>query len=393
MPAQIGLKLKEAVKQHGRAKAGEIFREAIASKKIDVADISLREMAENMIGPSWAVHLKDYAGRIRESVEAVDSSGFSAITGQLLIDTIRDKYKLAQFITDQMYTTAKISNGNLGTQIEPYLSDVTDDPGIVSQGQQYPATAFQGQYVMYPAPEKYGRICRLTYEMIYSDLTGQALDSAASVGARVGLWVEEKRLRVAFGLVNPFSWNGTTYNTFLTTGSWVNKLTDFVLTNWTSINRIEQLFAQMTDPVTGKPIDLDANGMVVMPTLRYTAKRILGATEVRSGNEASDAGNLLVSANPLDSNYKLMVSKHARAQVTGFGAVTAPITDSYCLMGDFKRALLWREVFPMQTVQAPPQAHEEFNQDVVLQVKANVYGVAAVREPRALVLAYNSSAT
>lgn len=392
MPAQIGLKLRESVKAHGVSKAADIFREALAAKKFSREDISLREMAENMIGSNWADTLKNYAGRLRESVEAVDSSGFSAITGQLLIDTIREKYKLATFITDEMFTVAKISNGNLGTQIEPYLSDVTDDPGVVNQGQPYPATAFTGQYVTYPAPEKYGRICRVTFEMIYSDLTGQVLDSAASVGTRVGLWVEEKRLRVAFGLTNPFNWNGTAYNTYLTTGSWINKLTDFTLTNWTSVNRIEQLFAKMTDPVTGKPIDLDANGMVVMPTLKYTAKRILNATEVRSGDVTSGTGDQVISANPLDTNYKLMTSKHARAQVVGFGAVTEAITDTYVLTGDFKKGLLWREVFPMQTVQAPPQSQEEFNQDVVLQVKGNVYGVAAVREPRALVLAYNASA-
>jgi hypothetical protein len=353
-------------------------------------------MAQSLIGDEWEPHLRNYAGRIRESVDAVDASGFSAITGQLFVDEVKDKFKLATYVTDQMFRTIKVTNGNLGTQIVPYLSDTLDDPGIVQQQQPYPGTQFQGQYITLAAPEKYGRICRVTFEMIYADLTKQAMDSASSVGKRVGLWIEKKRLRVALGLDNNHVWNGTSYNTYQASAPWINTLSDFSLVNWTSLQRLELLFAQMLDPILNEPIDIDGAGLLVMPKLRYTAKRILNATEVRSGNEASDAGNLTVSGNPLDAGYTLMSSKHARRQLRTYGSgtyTTDPIADSLVLCGDFKRAFYWREVFPPQVVQAPPQAPEEFNQDVVLQVKANVFGVAGVWDPRYSILAYNSSAT
>lgn len=401
----VGMKLREAVKAHGVRKATEIFREARETKKITNGQIHLRELAETMVGPNWVSVLKEAASRtaetsmrLRESVDAVDASGFSAITGQLLIDTIREKYRLATYVGDQIFTTVKIGNGNLGPQREPYLSDTTDDPAkVLSQGQPYPATAFVGQYVDYPAPEKYGRICRLTFEMVYSDLTGQAIDSATSVGRRVGLWVEKMRLKVAFGLVNNHSWNGTSYNTYQTASPWINKLTDFTLSSWRDMNRVEQLFAEMLDPVLGEPIELDGYQALVMPFNYYNAKRILNATMTRSGNEASDTGNLVEADNPLE-NYTLFKSKHARKLLTdtaanGGGALTAPVTNSVCLFGDLKRAFVWREVFPQQAVQAPPNSPEEFNQDVVVQVKSNVYGVAGVRDPRFAVYAYNSSAT
>lgn len=395
MPAQIGLKLRESVKAHGVATARQVFREALASGKVRKEDISLREMAEHMIGPSWADHLKAATfegGRLRESVDAVDASGFSAITGQLLVDTVMEKYKLATMVGDKLFTTVKISNGNLGTYREPYLSDTIDDPAAVNQGEPYPRTSFVGQYVDYPAPSKFGRICAVNFEMIYSDLTGQALDSAASVGRRVGLWVEKQKLRVASGAANPHSWNGTTYNTFLTSGAWVNSLTDFTLTSWESLQRIEMLFAQMVDPVLNEPIDIEGYQLLTVPRLRYTAKRILNATMVRHGTQTTADGPVTESDNPLEGYSEVMVSKHLRKSLISDLGLTAARADTLVLAGDFKRAFVWREVFPVQVVQAPPQSPEEFNQDIVVQVKANVFGVACVRNPRYVVRAYNASA-
>lgn len=401
--ARIGLKLREAVKAHGVKTACQVLREGIEQKRISRDDISLRELAQSMIGDNWESHLRAVARRaanspleLRESIDAVDSSGFHAITGQLLVDEVREKYKLATMVSDQMFRVIRVTNGNLGEHVVPYLSDTIDDPGIVSQAQQYPQTTFQGQYITLAAPEKYGRICAVTFEAIFADLSKQIIESAGSVGKRVGLWVEKKRLRVALGLDNNHKWNGTSYNTYLTSGTpWKNALTDFVLTNWTSINTLEQLFAAMLDPVLNEPIEIDGAGMLVMPTLKYTAKRIISATEVRSGDITTGSGHQVVSANPLDGGYSLMTSKHARRQLRTYGSGTFssdPIADSLVLFGDFKKAFYWREVFPAQVTQAPPQSPAEFNQDIVTQVKANVFGVAGVWDPRYVVRAYNAAA-
>lgn len=405
--ARIGLKLREVMQGRpaveGIKLAGDVLREGIKEGKITQDDISLREMAESLIGPGWATHLKAAASRtaeagpmaVRESIDAVDSSGFSAITGQLMVDEIKDKYKLATYVTDQMFRTIKVSNGNLGTHVVPYLSDTLDGPEVVNQGQTYPQTSFSPQYITLPAPQKYGRICSLTFEMVFSDLTKQALDSAGSVGKRVGLWVEEFKLRVALGLVNNHVWNGTSYNTYLTSGSWINSLTNFTLTDWKSIQTLELLFAAMKDPVLNKPIDIEGAQLLTMPANRYTAKRILNATEVRSGDITTGTGDQLVSASPLDGGYSLLSSKHAFNQLRDYGSgtfTTDAIANTLVLFGDFKKAFVWREVFPMQAVQAPPMNPAEFNQDIVLQAKANVFGVPGVWDPRYVARAYNASA-
>jgi hypothetical protein len=405
--ARIGLKLKEVMKgrpaAEGQRVAKEVLREAIATKKIAKEDISLREMAQSLIGDNWETHLRNVAQggagepmAFRESVDAVDSSGFHAITGQLLVDEIKDKYKLATFVTDQMFRTIKVTNGNLGTHVVPYLTDVIDDPDIVSQGQKYTETQFQGQYITLAAPQKFGRICSVTFEAIYSDLTKQILDSAGSVGKRVGLWVEKKRLRVALGLDNNHVWNGTSYNTYQTSTPWINSKTDFSLTDWTSVQTLELMFSKMLDPVLNEPIDIDGVQVLTVPALKYTYKRILNATEVRHGQTDEATGIQSVSGNPLDGGYSLMTSKHLRRQALTYGSSTwdtEPKADSLSLFGDFKKAFYWREVFPLQTVQAPPMNPAEFEQDIVLRVKANVFGVAGTWDPRYVIRAYNSSAS
>jgi len=405
--ARIGLKLREAMKGRPTAeghKVGyQVLREALKEGKIKPEDISFREMAQSLIGDNWEGHLRNVASRgaespmaFRESVDAVDSSGFSSITGQLLVDEIKDKYKLATMVTDQMFRVVKVTNGNLGTHVVPYLTDTVDDPEIVNQGQKYPETSFQGQYITLAAPEKYGRVCSVTFEAIYSDLTKQILDSAGSVGRRVGLWVEKKRLRVALGLVNNHVWNGTSYNTYQTATPWVNSVTDFTLTDWKSIEELELLFAKMLDPVLNEPIEIEGAQLLTVPANRYKAKRILNATEVRSGDITTGAGDQLVSANPLDGGYQLMTSKHLRRQALTFGSATFDTeakADTINIFGDFKKAFYWREVFPLQTVQAPPMNTAEFEQDIVLRVKANVFGVAGVWDPRYVIRAYNASAS
>lgn len=398
--ATIGRKLREVVKSNGIPAAVETLQEAFREKRVKTADISLREMAESLIGEDWNVKLPQHVERLRESGgAAVDASGFSSITGQLLVDRVKEKHKMATLVTDQLFDIWDITNGNLGTLKVPWLGDVVDEPGVVNQQQEYPKTRFGQQYVELPAPEKWGLICPVTMEMIFSDLTKQAMDSANSVGRRTGLWVEKRRLRALAGIVNPHLWNGTNYNTYLTSGAWINKLTDFTFNNWTDVNRVEQLAAQMLDPVIGEPIDIDIKQVLTVPFMRYKAKRILNATETRSGDITTGDGHQVVAGNPIDTDYTVLASKHLRklliaaaAGPTGGAALTSPVADSVTFWGEFKKALVWRQVFPHRATQAPPQHPDDFERDIVLQVKSNVFGAAGVYDPRYIYWCYNSSA-
>ncbi|CAB4146817.1 hypothetical protein UFOVP829_3 [uncultured Caudovirales phage] len=381
--------LKRICESNGVNATVSTLADAFAAKKIRPGELSIRRMAETFIGSNWDSVLENRMGRVQESADSVSASLFTAITGQLLVNEIKEKYKLASFIGDSLCTTIPVTNGNLGTQKVPYLSDVRDVGEKLEEGEPYPQTQFAGQYITYPGVEKHGRICAVSMEAIFSDLTTQILDSARSVGQYLALTREYKILQVALGITNNHSWNGTSYNTYVASGgSWVNKVATFSLTDWTSINSLEQLFVNMVDPITGYPILIEPKNILVTPAQKYSTRSIVNATEVRRTQPgyATTGGPIQnVSDNPLDRDYQILTSPHALKALTDSG-VSAANSNIRVYLGDFQKAFVWREAKPLTIVEAPPLNPMEFNQDIALAVKASWMGVAGVRDPRFVVL-------
>lgn len=399
----LGKKLKEFGQQNGVIKTREYLSEAIAKGDINARNISLRGLAEGILGDNWHETMHRFNGPDRvfmESTEAVDASNFAAITGQILITTVQEKYKLASFIGDQL--TDNIPAGqNLAQELIPWLSDVTSEADTVQPGMPYTQTQFTGNYVKLPAIEKVGRICAITAEMIYSDKTAQALASAESVGTYCGLAKEERILKTVLGITGNYVYGTSastgsevTLNTYSTTAQagqtygYVNQVASYALSNWSSINTLEQLFYQMKDPNTGKPIDIFGPGMqmLVMPFQRYNASRILNpATTTKQGAYATTGDvEQFESPNPLDNNYGILTSSNARNLLIASG-VAASTADKYVFLGNFKKAFVWREAKPLEVVQAPSNNWAEFNQDISVAVKASWWGCVGVRDPRFVV--------
>jgi hypothetical protein len=397
----LGKKLKEFGQQNGLAKTKQFFSESISKGDVAVNRISLRGLAEGIMGDDWAEQLNRFNGPERtfmEATEAVDASNFAAITGQILITTVQEKYKLASFIGDQLVSTIPAGQ-NLSTEIIPWLSDISPSPEVVQPGMPYPQTQFSGNYVRLPAIEKVGRICAITAEMIYSDKTSQALASAESVGTYCGLVREERILNTVLGLTGNYVYGTAagaeaTLNTYSTTAQagmtfgFINKIASYSLSNFASINTLEQLFYQMKDPNTGKPIDIFGPGMqmLVMPFQKYTASRILNPQTVTKNGPFATSGDVeqLESPNPLDNNYGLLTSAHARNLLVTSG-IAAATADKYVYLGNFKKAFVWREAKPMEVVQAPANNWAEFNQDIAVAIKASWWGSAGVTDPRYVV--------
>lgn len=387
----LGNKLKKLTESYGITKTAKFLGDAIREKKISKHSISIRQLAESFLGHNWAENLYRYNSgvRVQEASEGVDASSFTAITGQLLVNEIKDKFELAKLIGDDVCETVPVTNGNLKEQKVPWLSNVIDSVEKVEEGMPYPHTTFSPNYIEYPAIEKIGKICAVTMEAIYSDLTGQILDSAGSVGTYCGLAREERILKVVLGLTNNHKWNGSSYNTYLSSGAWVNTVGNFVLKDWTSVNTLEQLFTNMLDPNTGKNILIEPKQMLVMPANKYRAIRAFSATSTRSGDFATSGNPDQIEApNPLDKDYQILTSPHARRLLTESG-VSASIADSYVFLGDFKKSFIWREAKPLTVVEAPAQNPREFEQDIALAVKASLMGVACVRDPRYVVFGVN----
>jgi hypothetical protein len=386
----FGKHLREFHRQHGADRTCEYLSRAVSEGKVRPEQISIRDLAESYMGEAWAekLHARRYVHE--SSPVAVDASGFVAIAGQLMIDRVKGGYNAVGFVCKNLISDEPITNGNLGSQVIPWLGGIADAPSQVEQQQRYPYTQFGAQYITAPPPKKMGEICALSFEMIYSDLTGQVYKAAQRVGERVAIWEEEEAARVIYGITNNHSWNGTTYNTYQASTPWINTKSGISLVDWNEINEAEQLFAEMTDPVTGKPIDVNPNGILVMPRKKYNARRAMTATNTRSGTAgAGTSGNVIEAPNPLDQEYPVYVSKYGYQQVVASG-VTATNARDWWILADFKEAFAFRTVHPMRTREAIPGSDMDFNRDIPYAIKAHTFRVAYVRDPRFAVKIYNA---
>jgi hypothetical protein len=406
----LGRNLKRLTESHGLPAVLDQLGDALRARKIPESEVSFRELAQSFLGDDWPVKLGRYSARTLEAGDAVDASAFSAISGNILIDRVRDQFNSPEFIASALVETIPVTNGNLDTQREPWLSDVIpENPGalggsdyVVEAGMPFPKTDFRANYFALAKPEKRSLGCVVTWEMLFSDRTRQALSAAGSVGKTLGLSREERILKVMFGLAGNFtaSLGGgpeTAYNTYYTSGGpYVNQIGTNPIDDWDSINAIEQVFANMLDPVTGKPIDVTPTALIVMPAKYYNAKIALNAPNIRQsyGTVPSGAGATTDIAayapNPLENNYPIYKSKYAYQLVLASVSGVAATAREFAVLADTKRAFYYREVRPLTVMQAPPGNLYEFQNDAAVAIKAIEFGVAGTQSPWHSVLSRNA---
>lgn len=429
----FGKRVKEWAKEHGYEGAVRNACDLVKQGKVAENELGFRSLAQGLMGDDWSTKLQMHQERGLESADAIDASAFTAISGNQLISKVNEGYNLAGMIGDDITTKIPITNQNLDTEKEPWLSDVrpeTTDKLIVQPAMEFPSAEFTYNYFLKRSPEMRARKVEVTLQMIFADRTRQANDRAYSVGKMLRLDKEERILRVFLGLsgstgatpsaANTFQNTRFTYayaggtettsNTFIednttgTLGKWENQLDSTPLVSFNDINSMEQLFARMTDPVTGKPIDIDATDMFVMPSKKYLAEVILNSTGVSNGSYAVTAGSgnnntVTEASNPLGKPYKLYTSKHAyklaalnelftdQAFANGATITAAQAVDLW-LLGDFKRALYYREAMPLTVRPVAAGNRDEVLRNIVLQIGAFEWGVAGVQDPHFIARAF-----
>jgi hypothetical protein len=393
--------------------------EGLNSGEVKPEDFSLKELAIAICGRQWyealdrsnsrgfhnshaVMETSDGEGNgkwvndpkhLLEAGEGVDVSAFSAITGQLFFNKIREGWVNADIVSDSLFT-------NYPTKLDgekiPWISHVfTQGDTDIHAGLNYPEAVFGPRYITTPRCTKQGHIVSLTKEAIFFDLTGQMLKSAKEVAWALRYNKEYRCLKVFLGLVNNYNLNGTSFNTYLSSGTnYVNSQSGTPLVDWTSINQAHVLFTNILDPDTGRPIIPREKCLFVMPYNEMTARRIVNATMVRStypGFASTGAtapvsipapGNVqFESANPLTAKYDVYTSPIAYQLLVQSG-LSATQANNYWFFGDFKEAFWYAENWPFETFQAPAQNIKEFESDVVMRWKVSERGTPIVVEPR-----------
>jgi hypothetical protein len=322
-----------------------------------------------------------YAGSsVMESQSAVDSTAFSNITGQLLINEIMDAYESPAFSVSALF---RVLSSRLSGERIPGIGKVGDQTETVAEGMDFPHVGFGEDYIDTPATTKRGLIVPVTKEAIFFDRTGLILERAREVGESLAINKEKRCVDVMIGATNNHKWKGTDYNTYQASTPWINLLAGAAndLVDWTDIDSVEQLFSQMTDPNTGEPIAINVNSIVATPARRHALNRILNATEIRFTGSGLPTETL--ARNPI-SGYSPLTSQYLYSRLVASG-LTADQSKATWFMGDPSRAFRYVENWPMTVVQAPQNSEAEFNQDIVARFKASERGVAVSWNPRFMV--------
>lgn len=363
--------------------------ENLESKELRPEHFSLRDLFESIV-PNGRELLSEIGfgrGRgqraaILEASQAVSTGDFSDITGQIIYNKVREKYEDPVFLWPDLCTTQSTEFLN-GERI-PSIGRIGDKAEIVEEGANYPMVGLNEEWTDTPATIKHGFIVPVTREIIIADRTSQVLKFAAEGAHWAGVLKEKEVLDYAVGVKNNYNRNNVSTNTYLTAGAYINDQTGNALdtsgNEWRALEKSDILFSNMTDPNTGEPIGVPANVQLLVPySLMRSAERIIGATQIQTVDMRANAGTIRTEgANPYGPgkrNIQILSNQYVKAR-------SGSTTKWY--YGDFKRAILWMQVWDIETTQAASNSEAEFNQDIWARHKVSYRGVAQMYEPRFL---------
>lgn len=374
--------IKRRVQLEGAAKTIAHISEALEKKHLRPENFSVRDLACALVkdGDEWVRMMSSPKGgfrNINEAANAVDTSAFSSITGQIVYNKILENYDLPKFIGNDLVEATKTQF--LDGERMAGIGQIGDEVEVVDEGMPYPTAGLNEEYIDTPATQKRGMIVPVTRDIIIADRTGLLLQRAGAVGEWLGLNKEKRVLDCVFGITNTYKRNGVGTNTYLTSGAYVNSHGN-TLVDYTDLANAELLLNAITDPNTGEFYMHSPDTIVVPYALKQTAERILNATQVAHVDNQTNAATVrMYSAVPssiFGSQYKIVTSPYVKARTS---------SDAYWFLGDFKKAFGYNEVWKIETLSLGENSEMAFTHDIVMRFKASERGVPYVKNPRFVV--------
>lgn len=385
--------LDAAIKDRTPERLQEDLREAFHKKEVTPEDFSVRQLFEELLPngreavESWNPRYNGSSSQVSLSrlmeADAVRAAAFSSINQQLMYTTVLEGYQMQGMpFADLIPTQETPFNG----ERIPGIGGIGDKSEAVAEGNDYPFAGLNEDYIDTPATTKQGLIIPYTKEAIFFDRTGLIRQR----GSEVGLWLrvnKEKRAIDAIidenRTIHRYNRLGrgriATYGDNSGTHDFDNLQASNGLTDWTDIDNARLLYNSLLDPNTGEPINMIGKRYVIVTdALSATALRIRNATEVTIVSPGyATTGNPIEtkSPNPVANTFEVLTSPMLANRLA---------TDTDWFYGDPARAIRWMQNWGLAVVQAPPNSHNEFHKDIVLEYKASERGEYAVVEPRAL---------
>lgn len=372
-------------------KTSAALKEQIDGGDLKLEHVSIRKLAEHLVedGAEWVRTMDPRFGNgdFVESMDAVNTTHFANITGQFAYSAIMENFNNPEFVFSGLIPTVETQFS--GERI-PGVTMLGDGTEVVNEGSQYPTLGVTQDYVDTPPTIKRGGIVPVTKEAIFFDRTNLVAANCADIGGSLGLNKEKRAIDCVIDentTAHRHKWRAyaahATYGDASTTsGHYYDNLSASTpLTDYTSIDTVEQLLANMTDPNTGEPITVMADTLIVTPQLMQTARRVINATQIvaaiggfpTSGNPIQTTAGNLIGNSPYSANYNILTSRLLAARLG---------TDTSWFLGNPKKAFVYMQNWGITVAQAPTNSHLEFQNDIVMQFKASERGAYFVRRPQ-----------
>jgi hypothetical protein len=259
-------------------------------------------------------------------------------------------------------------------------------------GEPHAEVGFGDAYQTTPETIEQGLKASLTKEVVFYDLTGQPLEEASAVGDELSYGQEKVIADEVMGTTNTYNRNGTAFNTYQTASPWVNDQSNEFL-DYQDLDDARQLFVGMTDPESGKEIQINATTLLVMPAKAVLVKSQLAGMQIMLGSQQT-AGNFpgvyTIAPNPVSQMgpafnvVELTAIWYNRATAADGLGLSAANAKKYWWLLD-PSAFEWRENWPLTPWQANTDELTMKDRGLIAVYGANYRGAVYTREPRKVV--------
>lgn len=340
---RTGTALKEVLESHGEDGAVRIVRETLESGQMQPEDYSIKEI--------W-----DACTKGASVTEAVASTSFPKLTGELINSTLISAYDGAATIGDDLITTVS-SN----VEIETFAGiTAAETPIEVGEGQEYSDSSITEKYVT-ARSRKFGRLLSLTEETLYFDKTGQIIDRAREIGTQAAQY---KEMQIVQGAIDQLS-GASVYNpssvgtaVYSTTNGNLKSSNAFSEGGLEAVQRLAHIMKNDSlgdDEDSYILINLENTVLLVPQELELEAWQMANSILIPEGSE--NAMNF----------YKGKFKVRSSPYLTADSATT-------WYWGDFKKNYRWVEVWPLQTFTQPPTHEDAFKSDIKTRFKVRYFG-------------------
>ncbi len=369
-------------------------RNVLESAAVKPDAISLNALALGILGIDAGNILKKGV-RPHEEVDVLEAAGtaavvpstfanisaFNSVAAGLFEAKMLETYQKPDYVAEQLFETIptnKRSEKFIG------IAGSGDTAEERKPGHRHPRQGLSERYSTTPETTNFANGIDVTVEAVMFDMTKDLLRQAEAASDSLALKRENRTLDVFLGITNTYNYGGTSYNTYLTSGNWINDVQQ-PLVDWRDVDALLQLFAEMVDQENGLPISVIPKDMFVMPRNYLNAKGILNYTGIeRRTGSAAEVG---LGANPVSGLLNLVGSPtypyaYRRARAADGLNYSVANASGLWFAGDFKKAFGYTQNIPFTVEKINGEGYESKDRRLIFSMFCDEMGVPFVKDPR-----------